>query len=298
MATGESWTDLLDPTPEQLQAALPPGVHEHTVEQLLRGAPRPKLEGHAQYVHAAFLVAVALPDEDDVFYQEVEALLTRERIVTVRRTPPGRDPYDVEGVRRALENGGAALVFYHLADDIAQRYVDLVDTLDAEIDELEDSLERWGSDHVGRRMRQLRHQILHVRHTLTPMRDAIRGVIDGRIEVEGAELFPHELEQRFVGVYDTLLRATEGLEFSRDLLAAVRDYNQAKIANDQNEVVKRLTAIASILLLPTFIVGLYGQNFAKMPEYQWGIWGYVWSWGLIVATTVLQVWYFRRKRWL
>ena len=50
----------------------------------------------------------------------------------------------------------------------------------------------------------------------------------------------------------------------------MRDYHQAKIANDQNEVMKRLTAIASILLLPTFIVGLYGQNFAHMPELNWG----------------------------
>ena len=60
---------------------------------------------------------------------------------------------------------------------------------------------------------------------------------------------------------------------------------------------KRLTAIASILLLPTFIVGLYGQNFPDMPELGWSL-GYAWSWGLIVVTTALQVWYFRRKRWI
>ncbi len=66
----------------------------------------------------------------------------------------------------------------------------------------------------------------------------------------------------------------------------MRDYSQAKIANDQNEVVKRLTAIASILLVPTFIVGLYGQNFIRsMPELRWRF-GYEWSWGLIIVTTI------------
>src|SRR6266498_1911659 len=91
------------------------------------------------------------------------------------------------------------------------------------------------------------------------------------------------------------LRASEGLDFSRDLLAGVRDYSQAKIANDQNEVVKRLTAIASILLVPTFIVGLYGQNFIRsMPELRWA-YGYEWSWAWIVATTVAQIVYFRRR---
>ena len=74
-------------------------------------------------------------------------------------------------------------------------------------------------------------------------------------------MFPHDVEVAFNSAYDKLLRAFDGLELSRDLIASVRDYLQAKIANDQNEVMKKLTVIASVLLLPTFIVGLYGQNF-------------------------------------
>jgi magnesium transporter len=97
--------------------------------------------------------------------------------------------------------------------------------------------------------------------------------------------------------FDKLLRASEGLDTARDLLAGIRDYLQGKIANDQNEVMKALTAIASILLLPTFIVGLYGQNFRRIPELHWGF-GYAWSWGLIIVTTIAQVVYFRRKGWI
>jgi magnesium transporter len=49
---------------------------------------------------------------------------------------------------------------------------------------------------------------------------------------------------------------------------------------------KPLTVVASVLLLPTFIVGLYGQNFKHIAETGWGQ-GYAWSWGLIVVTTAL-----------
>jgi len=77
----------------------------------------------------------------------------------------------------------------------------------------------------------------------------------------------------------------------------VRDYHQSKIANDQNEVMKKLTAIASILLVPTFIVGLYGQNFRHIPELRW-VWGYWWSWGWILFTTLLQLWFFRKHKWI
>jgi len=62
-------------------------------------------------------------------------------------------------------------------------------------------------------------------------------------------------------------------------------------------VMKRLTVVASVLLLPTFIVGLYGQNFKHIPELEFGQ-GYLFSWILIIVTTILQLWYFRRKRWI
>ena len=103
----------------------------------------------------------------------------------------------------------------------------------------------------------------------------------------------------FGTAYDKVLRGSEGLDYARDLLASVRDYYLAKVANDQNEVMKRLTAIASLLLVPTFIVGLYGMNFRHIPEItRFGEWGYPWVWFLILLSTVLQLWYFRRKRWL
>ena len=54
--------------------------------------------------------------------------------------------------------------------------------------------------------------------------------------------------------------------------------------------------IASLLLVPTFIVGLYGQNFIHMPELHWS-WGYWWSWGLIIATTIAQLVFYRAKGW-
>jgi magnesium transporter len=77
----------------------------------------------------------------------------------------------------------------------------------------------------------------------------------------------------------------------------VRDYHTAKVANDQNEVMKRLTVVASILLPPTFIVGLYGQNLKGVPEFRWAQ-GYAWSWGVIIVITIGQLLFLRRKRWL
>lgn len=304
MAAGDRWIDLLDPTLEELTSHVPSHVHASALEQLLAPAehadePRPKLESHGEYVFGVFLVAVAVPDEDDVYYQEVDLIMTRDRLVTVRKTPQeGRPPYDTGPARAACrDDESMGMIVYRLVDDIAERYLDLIDTLNDEIDELEDHVEDWPSAHLRERLSLLRHDLLHIRRTLAPTRDAIRAIVDNRIEFEGEEVFTHDVELSFGAAYDKLLRSTEGLELSRDLVAGVRDYHQAKVANDQNDVMKKLTAIASILLLPTLIVGLYGQNFAHMPELRWS-WGYYWSLGLIGLSTVAQLVYFLRKGWL
>jgi magnesium transporter len=310
MAGPGNWTDLLDPTEEELERHLPRGVHASDVERLVEpataeGAVRPTLQGHGDHVFGALLVAVAVPAEDRVFYQEVGLVLTRDSLLTVRKTPPDERPFDPSPVQEICERRGElapGMVVYYLVDHIADRYIDLIDDVDAEIDELEDNMDRWQNERTRVRLSELRHDLLHLRRTLAPTRDAVRGVVDGRVDIEGRalftrEVFPAELEREFANVYDKLLRATEGLDLARDLLAAARDYHQTKIANDQNDVMKTLTVIASLVLFPTFVVGVYGQNFDHMPELHWYL-GYLFSWSVIITTTVVQLVFFKRRGWI
>jgi len=300
------WIDLLDPDEAELREALGRDVHDRALEVLLKPArhddePRPRLEGHDHYVFGVFLVPIAIREEDRVFYQEVDLVASRERLVTVRKTPDVGYAIDPEPFREALAGADEPRVgemVYLLVDLISEYFLDLVDALDDEIDELEEGIEHWEATQIRQRISALRHDLLRVRRTVAPTRDAIRRVVDRRIDVgEGPEVLPRDIELDFADVYDKLLRAVDGLDLSRDLLASARDYHQAKIANDQNEVTKRLTVIASLLLVPTFIVGVYGQNFRRIPELHWGF-GYWWSWGLIVGTTIVQLLIFRWLGWI
>ena len=307
-----AWTDLLDPNEEELREHVPHELRGDAWTELMRPADpdgrslRPSIKSHGNYVLGMLLAAVAVPEEDVVFYQEVDFILSRGRIVTVRKTPGSRPAFDPERVGDlcdALEHElSPGMIAYLLVDEIAERYLDLVEALDDEIDELEEGVDSWSAEKTRKRISDLRHDLLQIRKTLAPTRDAVREIVDGRVDIEGRtpftrEVFPREVERQFATTYDKLLRAAEAVEYARDLLAAARDYQQARVSIDQNEIVKKLTAIASILLVPTFIVGLYGQNFVHTPEYHWRF-GYAWSWSLIIATTLAQIIYFRRKGWL
>jgi magnesium transporter len=301
-----NWIDLLDPTPEELHEKAPCRLEEPALKLLNAepqhaDEPRPTLQSHGEYIFGAFLVAVVRHEEDDVFYQEIDLVLTHDAILTVRKSPPGGEPpYDPAAVREAMRpDDPPGMIAYRIVDDIAERYLDLVDDVDAEIDELEDKVETQPAATTRDRISELRHDLLRIRRTLAPMRDAVRRVVDDVVEVDEGEqeVFPRDVEVAFGSAYDKFLRALDGLELSRDLLASVRDFQQSKISIDQNEVTKRLTVIASLLLVPTFIVGVYGQNFVDIPELKWHL-GYAFSWGLIIATTIAQLWFFRRKSWI
>ena len=150
---------------------------------------------------------------------------------------------------------------------------------------------------MHRRLSELRHDVLHIRQTLSPTRDAIHRVVDGRVQGEARDLLDEHEIALFSDVYDKLLRAND---FARALSRSRRRRPRLLPVEgraDQNEVVQRLTAIASILLFPTFVVGVYGQNFDHIPELHWG-YGYAFSWAVIIVATIAQVMFFRRRKWI
>jgi magnesium transporter len=303
------WIDLLDPDEEELRRHAPHRLHPAVLERLLarpdpEGKTRPVLRGYGDYVFGLLQAAAFDTAGDRVYFQEVDLVVTPRVVLTVRKTPPDAMPFDAAHLREVLsarERVAPGMLVYHLLDEVAETYLDLLDDFDGEVDELEGHLEDWPQERIRDRLSTIRHDLLSIRRTLAPTRDAVRGVVDGRVDVDAGmlrrEVFPEEAERALGVVLDKLLRATESLEFARDLLAAVRDYHATQIATEQNDVVKRLTAVASLILFPTFLVGVYGQNFEHMPELEWRL-GYAFSWGIIVLVTLIQLYFFRKNRWL
>jgi Mg2+ and Co2+ transporter CorA len=300
---GARWLDLVDPTREEILATLPIRVDPEVIEALAARpagvrAPRPLLEGHGAYVFAVLMAARPIPHEDRVSYLEVDLVATPGVVVTVRKTPSGGgEPFDVSALHPAAEQMvGAGELVHRLVDEVAESFLESLDGVYTEIEELEDALDTWPPSRIRTRLSDLRHELLHGRKTVAAMRAAVRRVVDGRIEVGEHELFPPEVERLFAETYDTLVRVAEELDIARDLLAGVRDHHQSKVVEGQGEVAKKLTVIAALVLVPSFIVGFFGQNFASAFDEDY--WSLAVSTGLIVVSTIVQLAIFRWRRWI
>jgi Mg2+ and Co2+ transporter CorA len=264
------WIDLIDPSRDEALGALPPQVDPGAADTLAAPAvaghePRPVIEGHGSYVLAVLIAMAATPD--GLVQQEIDVVATPDLIVTARKTPAGAAAFDAGTLHAAVEEGEAV----------------------GEIDTLRPS-------EVRLRLAELRHELLHRRRTVSATRAGVRRILDGRVDVEGTPLFPIRVERLFADTYDTLVRVTEELDVARDLLASVRDHLQAKVAESQNEVGKKLTVIASLVLVPSLVVGFFGQNFEG--EFQKGWWTLGVSTGIILVSTAVQLALFRWRRWI
>jgi Mg2+ and Co2+ transporter CorA len=292
------WRDLLDPGRDELLSALPVRVDPNELESIPAtppAPPRPRLDGHADYVFGVLVAMAPGPEDGTLENREIDFVATADRLVTVRKTPAHGTPWQPECLVVVPDAAVGELVF-RLVDDVAQSFLEVVDDTDAAIDELEEHIDDWPSVRVRRRISALRHELILARRTVGATRAKVRRITDKRLDIAGETLFPEDVERLFADTYETLFRAGEELDVSRELLSSSRDYHQALIAENQNEVGKKLTVIASLVLVPSFVVGFYGQNFAS--EFDRRFWTLGMSTGLILVSTVIQLAIFRWRRWI
>jgi magnesium transporter len=301
---GARWIDLVDPSPDEVHGALPARV-DPAVAELLASRPgtdgdaRPLIEGHGPYVFGMFVAARPGASGTGVSYVEVGMVATTDVLVTVRWSgEDGGDPFDPVGLHSAAADPSTTtgVLAHRLVDDVADSFMVAVDVLYGTLEELEDGVDRWPASQVRERIGAMRQELLRVRRIVSATRGAVRHISAGRVDIGDHGLFPPSVELLFADTTEALFRVTEELDIARDLLAGVRDHHHSRVAESQGDIVRKLTVIASLVLVPSLVVGYFGQNFQEAfdePYWSLGV-----STGLIVASSVVQVALFRWRRWI
>jgi magnesium transporter len=277
---GTVWADFVDPTAADLAVIEEElSLHHLAIEDAIHDFQRPKID---QYDSHLFLAAYAVAlDETSGELQtyEVKSFITKHALITVH----GKH-FDMTSVASrwdndpALSKHGSAFLLWGLLDAIVDSHFEAVQSLDAQIELLEDALfdDRPRDREVQRRSFELRKSLVLLRRVVTPMREVVNTVM----RRESVAMDP-AMQPYFQDIYDHVMRATEWTESLRDLITTILETNIAIQGNRMNLIMKKVTSWAAIIAVPTAITGFFGQNLL-FPGY--GTW-----WGVLVSSALIVI---------
>lgn len=239
----------------------------------------------------------ARTEEDDT--PKLDIVFARNFIITVHlESLPWLDQLHEEAKKNDPEehlmSRGMAFLLYAILDALTDSYFPVLDDIDGLIDDLEDVTVTETSNEVQVRIFRIKRALAHMRRTISPQVEVANALV-----ARTGKLIPAEAEPYFADVHDHLIRAFEILDSYRDLMSGMLDVYLTTVSNRLNEVMKQLTIIATIFMPITFITGVFGMNFGHLPQVEHDNGYLFWIALLLMAIlTVIQVWYFRRRKWL
>jgi magnesium transporter len=283
-----SWFDVPDPQSAELdELARRFHFHELQVEDCRHRPQRAKTEEHGEYI---FTVLKHLHSIPKLEFDDLDVFLGPDYMVTVHQ---GESEL-IEKVRvGALESQVTRVdrLFYMLLDLVVDQYSPVLDTLAENISEIEGEVLRRPDPDMLARILELKRKLIEFRRIASGMREVVNTL--ARRE---HGLLSDDLDPYLRNVYDHLVRTVEFIETYRDLLTGSLDIYLSATANRTNEVMKVLTIYGTIAVPLVVITGFFGMNL-QLPWMN-NPHGVLYATGLMVASTVGVLLYFRGKGWI
>ena len=290
---GHVWVDFEDESEPVVTEALAPfGVHPLVIEDMVVQVNRPKLDDYGDYVYVVVHSARWDSSQERPSLREVDIVVGERWIVTYHdgETRSVAAAAEMLPRRPSLLCKSPAQLMHFLLDVLVDHYLPLVDQLTEELDKLEEDVFDDSSQAMHARILRLKRGISALRRIVGPQRDTILSLTRDELRAVPAELRPYLRD-----VYDRLARVADMLDSFRDETASVLELHLSAVSNRMNNVIKRLTVIATIGLPLTVVTSYYGMNF-KLPEYEWA-YSEWYALGLMVATALGTWLYLRFRRW-
>jgi magnesium transporter len=268
-------------------------LHSLAVEDARHGHQRPKIEEYGDSLFVVLKTVEVAGEELKV--GELDVFVGRNYVLSVRQNTQ-RGFLDVraraEGEPDLLRHG-SGYVLYALMDAVVDRYAPVLDAVETELERIEEQLFSGVSPRANiEALYYVKRQLTTLKHVCGPLLEATGRLFGGRVPAACAGLGEY-----FRDVYDHLVRLNQSIDSQRDTVATAIQVNLAMITIGESEVTKRLAAYAALVAVPTMIAGVYGMNFAHMPELEWAF-GYPTVLAVMAALDGYLFYRLRKAGWL
>ncbi|WP_050614418.1 magnesium/cobalt transporter CorA [Bacillus testis] len=285
------WVDFNMPSKEEI-TVLDSVFHFHplAIEDCVDRLQRPKLD---YYENLSFLVIHALNEETLEAY-EVDLFIGEHFLVTFHYEDLKELNYTWELFQQNKEgvHHTAVEVSYTIFDKIVDTFFPIIQRLEDRILTIENLHEmKKAHDSVIHQTFDVRKDLLTIRKTILPMRDLMYRILESK-----RFIIQEQKRAYFKDIYDHLLKLSEMIESNRELSSDIRDNYISLNSFRMNTIMKTLTVITTIFMPLTFLAGLYGMNFANMPELKWH-YGYFIVLGVMIVLGLVMFLWFKYKGW-
>ena len=289
-----TWLALYEPPRGELEAvAREFELHELAVEDAVKAHQRPKLERYGDSLFVVLKTARFVPSREEIEFGEVLVFVGADFLISVQHGEPAlQDVRARMEARPDLLRRGPSAALYGIVDRVVDDYLPVVDALDDAIGAVEREVFSASRANPAARIYHLKREVLELTHAMQPLLDPLDSLARG-----DQPLVHEETRHYFRDIHDHLLRAVSRVTEFREVLTSVLTANLSQVAIRQNEDVRKISAWAAIIAVPTMVAGIYGMNFEHMPELEWTF-GYPLVLAVIAAACVLLYVRFRRAGWL
>ncbi|MFD5712621.1 magnesium and cobalt transport protein CorA [Streptomyces pharetrae] len=299
---GFVWLGLHEPTVQEFAGVAELfDLHPLAVEDAIEAHQRPKVERYGETLFAVFKTVCYVDHEEltatseVVDTGEIMVFVGEDFAITVRHGRHGSlGPLreDLESRPEQLVKGPSA-VLHAIADNVVDDYLGVVEAVQEDIDQVEtDVFAENGARADPGRIYQLKRELLQLKRAVVPLG---RPLLD--LAARPMRVVDPEIQAYFRDVSDHQLRVAEQIAAFDELLNSILQAHLAQVTVAQNEDMRKITAWAAIVAVPTMVCGMYGMNFDHMPELHWR-YGYGMVIGVISLACLVLHRGFRRNGWL
>ena len=194
--------------------------------------------------------------------------------------------------RRRFFRKGTTYLLYEIIEKVMDDYFKCHEELENHINFLEDQMLDVNKTKSLKGVFKLKTNLIYFNKALSANRDVIMALEKGISNNVNIAQVGH-----FRLVYNDIIQLIDIISTDREVVAGAVEIYLSSVSNNLNVSIKKMTAWASLVLIPTFIASLYGMNFKFMPEIPWK-YGYMFSLGLMAASVIALYVFFKKKEYL
>ena len=269
-ATGDDdfvWVGLHEPTRQELDAVKSLyGLHNLALEDAEKAHQRPKVEHYDASVFIVLKTLWYVEETDQVETGEISIFVGENFVITVRHGEGlslAGARHDLEEMHDVLRHGPSAVV-YAVCDQVVDRYAEVANAVQEDVDEVEVSVFSIERTKDAERIYILKRELAEMRRAVMPLREPLNRFATGSVKGIHRDAAPY-----FRDVTDHLSRVADSIDSLDSLLSTAFEAHLAQLSLQQNEDMRTITVIVGVVAAPTLIAAIYGMNFEHMPELSW-----------------------------